>query len=885
MNLEERRKPDEILLAIKKEEMEERKGRLKIFFGMSAGVGKTYAMLEEAQELLRAGVDVAVGVIDTHGRPETAALMDGLKSIPLRSVLYKGKEFKELDVDAIIQRDPQLVLVDELAHSNIPGLRHAKRWQDVIELLDKGIHVYTTLNVQHIESLNDLIKGITDISVRETVPDLVIERAAAIQVVDLTPDELLQRLKAGKVYLAGQSQVALLHFFQKDKLAALREISLRFAAEKVDRDLRKSSTTYEQQVTGRKSRDKLLVAVSPCPFSQKLIRTTKRWASATNFPWMAVYVNTGRTLDEEDSNQLAKNLQLARDLGAEIITVNNPNIADGIQSIVKERDITQIVIGRPYKSYFSFFKKNIILNRLSAECCNIDIHLIRQEPLKETAVKKNFSLPLPEQFLSYLMVLFCVSTLTALNWLFLPFIGYKIVGVIFLLGILSLSLFFKKGPILFASILYALAWNFFFLESVQPSNEDLALILIYVFTAISTGILVDKAREHKELLAKSEATARSLYDIGQHIVTATTVEEMFAEVKKELKKSFQGDFEIFFKQMDNGLNLPKFSELLTNEQEKGTALWVFENGKEAGWSTDTLPSSKNLYIPLKSFHEILGVLLFRPKTDKALAPDEKTFLYAVCRQLTGYLERSLGEEVSKQHEQLKQMENIHRRVLDRLSHEFEAPLKTAKGKLEHLKNKASAQDSQEDLKDIQEAEDSFEGLGRILKNISAMARLSHGTIPLNKHLQNPKELIEACCKSIRKAQSTHTINVILPESLPLVSFDFDLIHMLLSHLLSNAVAYSPQGSTVEVEAKTVGDNFVLSVTDEGNGIPPDQLDLIFEKFYRLPETASSPGAGLGLAIAKRIAEIHKGKLEVENLPGKGAKFSLTLPLPKKAASK
>lgn len=881
MTLEGRRKPEDILLAIKKEETEGQKGRLKIFFGMSAGVGKTFTMLEEAQELLRAGVDVAIGIIDTHGRQDTAALMIGLKTIPLKAVQYKGKEFMELDVDAIIQREPQLVLVDELAHSNIPGLRHAKRWQDVMELLDKGINVYTTLNVQHVESLNDLIKGVTDIAVRETVPDVVIERAAAIQVVDITPDELLQRLKAGKVYLGGQSQVALLHFFQKDRLAALREISLRYAAEKVNSDLRKSFPTQER-VAGGKPRDKLLVAVGPSPFSQKLIRATKRWSSATSSPWMVAYVNTGQTLDEKQSNQLAKNLQLARDLGAEVITINDPNIADGIKSLAKEHNITQIILGRSPKSSFPFFKRKPILDKLSVECPDIDIHLIRHEAPTEKPPSTFLSLPLPEQFLPYLIVFFCVFVLTSLNSLFLPYIGYKIVGFIFLLGILSLSLFFKKGPILFASLLYALAWNFFFLESGQASKEDFFLLALYVLTAISTGFLVDKARENKELLAKSEATARSLYDIVQQITTAATTEEVFDAVKKELKKSFQGDFEIFAKQIDGGLDLKK-STLLTNEQEKGTALWVFENGKEAGWSTDTLPSSSNLYIPLKGYHEIVGIVIFRPKIDRALAPDEKVFLYTVCGQLASYLERSFGEEVAKQHAQLKQMENIHRTVLDRFSHEFEVPLRTAKDKLEGLKSKSSAQGDQESLKNIQEAEDSFEGLGMILKNISAMARLSRGVVPLNQHLQNPKELVEACCKSIRKAQSTHKIKVILPESLPLVSFDFDLIYMLLSNLITNAVEYSPEGSTIEVEAKITGDSFVLSVADEGKGIPPDQLNLIFEKFYRMPGTASSPGAGLGLAISKTIAEIHKGALQVENLPDKGAKFSLILPLPKKAA--
>jgi two-component system sensor histidine kinase KdpD len=875
MNNEARKNPEEILNAIKREENLANKGRLKIFIGMSAGVGKTYAMLEEARKLQRGGVDVVVGVVETHGRSETALLLQGLKIIPEKILNYKGIECKELDLDAIIRLRPQLVLVDELAHSNISGLRHAKRWQDVIEILDNGIDVYTTLNIQHIESLNDIVRGIADVSVRETVPDLIIEKAAHIQLVDLTPDELLQRLKEGKVYLGDQSQIASLHFFQKDRLAALREIALRYAAEKVDRDLRNSVPTSEN-VIDWKPREKFLIAVSHSPHSQKLIRITRRLASNIDAPWIAVYVNNGQTLNEKDSNQLAQNLQLARDLGAEVTTINDPNIADGIQRIARQRGITQIILGRtPKKLSFNIFKRPSLLDKLSTECSDIDVHVIRQDGLTVKYHKKVFSFPVQVQMTPYVLVFFYVCLITAVNWFLLPFIGYKIIGVIFLIGILALSLFFKKGPVFFGSILYAFAWDFFFIppigQFIIASNEDLALVALYVVTAIVTGILVDRAREQKEMLAKNEASTQMLYDIGQRIAVASSTQAVFKAVREQLRKKINGEVEILAKQIDNGLALDKPVALLTDDNEKSAALWVFENGKEAGWSTDTFPSSKNLYIPLRGFHEVVGILIFNPEINKALFPEERTFLYTVCSQLANYLERSFSEERIRQHEQLLQTEKIHKIILDRLSHEFKNPLHTAKISIDEWKSK-----NPEDF-EVNEVEKSFNAFHKILSNISAMAQLSEGMIPLNKSLQNVQELIEECCNSITQSQNGHKIKINIQEKLPLVSFDFYLIHMLLYNLILNAFEYSPPSSTIEVEAKESDGFLILSVTDEGKGIPEDQLDVIFEKFYRLPEEII-PGVGLGLAIAKTIAEVHHGYLKAENLSPKGSKFSLFLPI-------
>lgn len=876
MNSEERQNPDELLNAIKREENQSGKGRLKIFIGMAAGVGKTYAMLEEAKKQQQGGVDVVVGVVNTHGRNETALLLQGLKIIPEKTLNYKSIQCKELDLDAIIQLQPQLVLIDELAHSNIPGLRHAKRWQDVIEILDSGINVFTTLNVQHIESLNDVIQRIANVAVKETVPDLIIERATSIQLVDLTPDELLQRLKEGKVYLGDQSQIAPLHFFQKDRLAALREIALRYAAEKVDRDLRNSLPTSEH-VIDWKPREKFLAAISHSPQSQKLIRTTRRLASNIDAPWIAVYVNNGQTLSEKESNQLAQNLQLARDLGAEVATINDPNIADGIKRIARQKGITQIILGRtPKKLSLNIFKMPSLLDKLSTECTDIDVHVIRQEGFAVKYHKKIFTFSTPENITPYILVFFYVCLLTGINWFLLPFIGYKIIGVIFLIGILSISFFFKKGPIFFASLLYAFSWDFFFIpptgQFIIASNEDLALLALYVLTAIVTGILVDKARSQKEMLAKNEASSRVLYDIGQRIATAPSNQEAFKAVKEQLRKIFNGDFEILAKLIDNGLALDKPVALLVDDNEKNVILWVFENEKEAGWSTTTFPSSKNLYLPLKGFHEVVGILIFNPKINKALAPEEKTFLYTVCIQLSNYLERSFSEERARQHEQLQQTGNIHKTILARLSHEFEIPLQTLENAITEWKNK-----NPEGFKEVIEVERSFKVFNKILSNISAMAQLIEGMIPLNKSEQNVQELIEECCDSIKMSQNGHKIKINIQENLPLLSFDFYLIHMLLYNLIMNALEYSPPASTIEVEAKKSGCFIILSVADEGKGIPENQLDMIFEKFYRLPET-TSPGVGLGLAIAKTIAEAHHGFLEAKNLSPRGARFSLFLPI-------
>lgn len=884
MNDDIRPSPESLLAAIHREEKERSKGHLKIFLGMAAGVGKTYSMLEEAQLLNREGVNIVVGIAETHGREETAALLKGLKIIPPKIIRYRDKDFRELDIDEVIRMRPELVIVDELAHTNIPGSRHAKRWEDVVEILENGINVYTTLNVQHIESLNDVVERIAGISVRETVPDSIVETAASIQVVDLNPDELLQRLKEGKVYLGDQSKVAALNFFQKDRLTALREIVLRFAAEKVDHDLNTMVSDVERG--DLRAREKLLVAVSHSPHSQKLIRTTRRIAFNLDTPWIAVHIDDGTILSEEDNNQLAKNLALARELGAEVITTHDPDIVDGIHRIARQRGVTQIIIGRPPKrSLFDFFREPAMLSKLAIVCRDIDILVVRQEKSITTYRKKLIARSGQPQFFPYVLVTCCVLLLSGLCWLALPYIGYKVVGGLFLLAILGLSLGFTKGPTFLASILCAIIWKFIFIPPQQrfeiSSYEDDAILVIFILTALVTGILVDRGRQYKEMLAKREESAQSLYDIMRQIVSAPTQEKMLQLVKERLGKIVNGDIEIFIRQPDNGLVLEGQLTMLPDDKEKSVAFWSFENGKEAGWSTTTLPSAKNMYLPLKGFHDPVGILVYKPKMNRLLTTEQKSFLYTVCQQLANYLERILSEEKVRKAENLQQVEKIYHTVLKSISHEFSHPLSDMQEAIyeafQALKYDQSLSPKKKLVPQFHKIENTSTGLLRMLDNVAVMAKLSGSLIPINIVPNKIEDAVKDCIEKMQPLLIGRPISISIQDKMPLVSFDYELIGILLHNLIRNAIENSPPESPIDVQARLIDSYIEISVSDEGKGVPDHMLEAIFEEFYRMPGS-TSPGMGLGLPIAKRIAEIHNGYLKAENRPGGGAKFSFLLPV-------
>ncbi len=680
MNEDNQPNPDELLKAVQAEENKTKSGKLKIFFGMSAGVGKTYAMLEEANRKFAEGVNVVVGVINTHGRKETEGMLKEIPIIPEKKVTYKESIFEEMDLEKIIEINPSLVLVDELAHTNVPGSNYAKRWQDVIELLDKGIDVYTTLNVQHIESRKDLVESFAEIQVRETVPDLILERATSIELIDISPEQLLQRLKEGKVYLGNQSKLAAQNFFKIDTLTALREIALRFTAEKVDHDLH----SILSRGKGWKTREKLMVGISPNPRSQQLIRRTRRRAFELDSPWVAVYVDTNAVLTDEEQSQLNENLALAKDLGAEVITTLDNDIATGLQSIAKSKNVTQLILGHPDPSpIFNFFRKNFIMH-LGEKNPQLDLVILRAEKRKMTRafaqIKKN-------TVYEYCLAIFTSLAILGIGFLSLSFLGYKSIGQIFLLGILFLSFFVGPGPIFLAALLSTIFWNFFFMPPLMsfalPHGEDLILTIIYFCTAAILGISTVNIRRQDRILKIREKKVLHLYEIEKEIILAQDFHTLRQTVSDHLATIFDGKFDLLMKNQseEKSLLFDSFLPSLQEEKEQGVALWTYQNGKNAGWSTSVLPSAKGFYIPIQFLKNTLGVLAYFPTKKKPLSLTEMNFLYTVCQQVASYINRFLFTEEMSAARYSNQLEKFRISILKSVSNQFNISLNDLQKKI------------------------------------------------------------------------------------------------------------------------------------------------------------------------------------------------------------
>lgn len=658
--MENKPDPDAILAAIRKEDSRGRGGQLRIFFGMAAGVGKTYTMLEAAHRRLEEGVDIVIGIVDTHSRRETDALVEGLPIIPKKKIEYRDSIFEEMDLDAILVRRPAIVLVDELAHTNIPGSRHPKRWQDVLEILDAGIGVYTTLNVQHLESRKESVEGITGITIRETVPDSVLDRASNIELVDLTPEDLLQRLKEGKVYLGENAQLALEHFFKIDKLTALREIALRFTAEKVDSELQ-WRTSADELSSKWKATERFMVAVSHSPTSEGLIRATRRLAFGLGAPWIGVNVDAGEILNTEDRSRLSRNLSLVRELGGEVVTTADTDIASALIRVANQRKVTQMVFGRPTRLWLrDIFSGGTLLDRLVRESGAYDILVLRPEKSEHTKRTNSRRPALESGLSSYWYILWIIAVVALINRLFLPFLGYRAVGFVFLLSILVISLFTSFGPILFAAVINALVWNLFFIPPVGTfairEPEDVLMCAVFLVVAIITGALTHGIRKREKMLRFREKHTETLYDIVETLVSSTDLQGCIDSVTKRLATIFDGDFVILIGDAKGQLELKSShpSSVILSEKEFAVAKYCFDNRKTAGWSTDTLPSADFLYLPLVGSAQTVGILAYRPKIRKKFLQEEENLLMAIGRQLAIAMEREILRQRSLWAERFKQ---------------------------------------------------------------------------------------------------------------------------------------------------------------------------------------------------------------------------------------
>lgn len=869
--------PDELLKAVQKEESQKKLGQLKIFFGMSAGVGKTYSMLEEAQHRFKEGVNIVVGTINTHGRQETEKMLKGLPSIPEKWVKYRDTVFEEMDLEAILEQKPTIVLVDELAHTNVPGSRHAKRWQDVIEILDNGINVYTTLNVQHIESRKDLVESITGIQIRETVPDLLLERATTIELVDLPAAELLQRMKEGKVYLGNQSRLAAQNFFKEDTLMALREISLRFTAEKVDHDLHALLSPGK----GWKTREKLMVAVSPSPSSLQLIRTTRRRAFELDAAWVAIHVDIGQTLSDEDQTRLTNHLNLAQELGAEVVTTHDLDIATALNNITKQKNITQLVIGRPgANSIYTIFRKSLI-DRLEQENKYVDLLILRKEDeakgqsTETSSLWPSFQSPAYEYILSAIIVL----SLSILSHFINPLIGYKGIGFIFLLGILLLSFFTGPGPIFFAALISTMAWNFiiippYFAFSME-TNEDIAQTLLYFGTAFIIGMLTSHIRKQDRFLKMRENKLQHLYEIEREIANASNFQYLRLNVTARLQTIFNGQFDILTKGGNNELIFDSQLPFLRQDKEQAVAQWVFKNGKMAGWSTSTLPSAKGLYLPIRFSQSTIGILVFYPSKERLPSMDEMNFLQTATEQLGIYLERHLFEDRVVSQIYTSQVEKLQTSILSSISQEFYRPLNQIFEAIRELQPHCPDLKQAPLVHDIMQASKS---LKLIIDNFISMAELESGFVHFEKKRLDIKLFVEECAEDNKLFMEDHPLVISLPEHPFFLSFDPYLMKVALKNTLMNAMLSSFPKTPLMLMGKEENGMFRLSITNEGSGISPEALSTLFEKPQQFSDLAAKGKDNrLNLAIAKYVMDIHQGRIDVQSNE-KGTTFSLLLPI-------
>ena len=879
---EHRPDPDQLLAAVQRQEASQNRGKLKIFLGMAAGVGKTYAMLETAQQLKSAGTDVAVGVVETHGRVETQALLDKLEVTPRREVEYHGTILREMDLDTILARHPQLVLVDELAHTNAPESRHLKRYQDVLEILEAGINVYTTVNVQHFESRADAVHQITGIRVHETVPDTLIEVADEIELIDLSPEELRKRLAEGKVYTAERVEVAANNFFRLGNLTALREMALRLTAERVDHQLQ--DYMQVKHIAGPwKSGERLMVAVSPAQFSERLIRWTRRMAYSLEASWVAVHVETARQLNESEKEGLARNLALARKLGAEVVITSGENIADTLIRMARQRNITQIVVGKPLRSRWDEFLRGSLVDRLIRNSGEIDIYVVRGDEPAHPRVSKSSQpgLKIHSPWRDYFLSGFVVALITLVDYVLFPYVGYQAVGLIELFAVLLIAVFLGRGPALLAATLSALSWNFLFIEPrftfVINRAQDIILFFLYFGIAAIAGSLTARLRDQEKRSRANAERTMALYTLTREIAQALNMDEMLQTAVEQIRAVFDADVAIIL--AEGGKLHPSahpVSTLKLSEKEYSVASWVFENSKPAGRFTDTLPMSEAHYVPLLTPNRTVGVLSIKPWQEMRFSADQEMLLETFVSQVALMIEREMLDEAAEQSAMLQKSEHLYNTLLNSISHELRTPIATITGAASSLSNESTYVDPAKRALLLQDIVDSAERLNRLVENLLDMSRLASGRLTLKLEWCDVADVIGVAVKHMGKLLAGRPIIIQHDPQTPLVQMDFILIDQVLSNLLDNACAYTPANTPIEISSRAIPGKLVISVADHGPGIPEADLEHIFEKFYRLPGSASG-GTGLGLSVSRGIVDAHGGQLTAENVPGAGARFSIFLP--------
>jgi len=873
--------PEALLARVKEEEARRRKGKLKVFFGAAAGVGKTYAMLEAAREQRADGIDVLIGVVETHGRAETDALLEGLERLPLRGVEYRGTTLQEFDLDGALGRHPALILVDELAHTNAPGSRHAKRWQDVLELLDTGIDVYTTVNVQHVESLNDVVAKITGVVVRETVPDSVLEQADEVELIDLPPDDLLERFKDGKVYMPDQAQEAVRNFFRKGNLIALRELALRRTAERVDAQMR---VYMHEHAIGKAwpTAERLLVCISPGPESARLVRAAKRMADRLGAPWVAAYVETPAQLrlPAEVRDRVTQTLRLAEQLGAETYMLPGPKMSEAILAFAHDRNVTKIVVGKPRRRLWTRILIGSIVDAIVQGSGDIDIYVIsaeREQGVSPVLVRRR---AIPPEWAPYVWALTVVALSSGIAWLTLPFFELANLVMVYLLGIVVVATRYGRGPSLVASVLSVAALDFLFVPPVftfaVSDVRYLFTFAVMLLVGLVTSSLAARIRTQADTARLREQRTAALYAMSRELASTRGVDQLLTIAVRHISEVFRSQVVVLLPGA-GGLVPSGGGQLALDSNELGVAKWVHEHHQPAGLGTATLPGAVALYLPLQAPRGPVGVLGVRPADRHALdAPDQLHQLETFANQTALAIERAQLADEAQQAQVRIETERLRNSLLSSVSHDLRTPLATITGAASTILESGSRLDAQTRQELLESVREEADRLNRLVQNLLEMTRLESGALQLRREWHPLEEVIGAALSRLGKELADRRVDTRVPPDLPLVPIDDVLVEQVLVNLLDNAVKYTPRESPIRIIATATDRAVTVEVADHGPGLPRGEEDRVFEKFHRGAE--GGRGVGLGLAIAQGIVKAHGGRIWAQNLPEGGVAFLFTLPL-------
>ncbi len=872
--------PDEILASIKREEELSKRGKLKIFFGMCAGVGKTYSMLRIALADKAKGTDVIIGYVEPHSRKDTLKMIEGLEVIPKKHIVYKGTNLLEMDLDAVLERKPQIVLVDELAHSNALGCRHSKRYQDVLEILDNGIDVYTTVNVQHLESRNDTVSQITGITIRETIPDEIFETADEIELVDITPDELLERLADGKIYTPERSKEAVQNFFRKGNITALREMSLRIVADRVDKQLR--NYMQQKRISGPwKSGMHLLAVIGPSPHSARLIRWAKNLSYTMGANLTALYVETTKPLNADQKQQLSKNLKLARQLGAEIISTSGDDLVKAILTIARKENITHIIIGKPrHRNFYSLFTLGNFIQRLIRYSGNIDVYVLGSDIGNDNRhFRQQLSFPaFTSGIMQYILVSAIIILCSAVCFHFTDYLGYQSVSFILLFVVSILATMMGIGPILLASTLSAFVWNFFFIPPRFTihieKTEDALMFGMFFIIALVNGVLTARVRRHERLTRDREERTNALYQLTKELTNAGGMNDLIGIAMKEIKKHFGLD--VIFLLQDGINNLSEYSGNNSikklSESEISVAEWVFTHSRNAGRFTDTLPSNKFTFYPLTGNRIKPGVMAVNHTGPLQGEMDE--FWDTFLTQISNAIEREFLDDLARKARFLDESDKLYKTLFNSISHELRIPVATIMGASDSLISSRHSPEIRNELS--HEIFKASQRLNRLIENLLSMSRLESGHITLRLDWCDIHDLINKVSEDLNEELKPFKLHVVIPEDMPFVKLDFGLIEQVLYNLLYNASQYALPSTNIRVKAFYDNKMLTLQVMDRGPGFPKKEISFIFNKFYRL-QGSKAGGTGLGLSIARGFVEAHNGRITVENRKNGGAVFTVMIP--------